>query len=217
MNAPVRCTHGALGASLMDCRKCEQTELAALRAENETKSREQEQERELHLAEIAMLKKEVERWKAFRSHDIRTIEFISGVADRKEKELSDLRHDLDCVVQRETDLLNENIALQAAMVEWQDGATRVAEEYLYHCQNDSERKRVMEIAADLRNLPAPSIERGREIVRDAARYKWLREESSSTLIGAYEWVDRDGRQQRAYLGFHELDAAIDAAREKSNG
>ena len=46
---------------------------------------------------------------------------------------------------------------------------------------------------------------------DAERYRWLRERSHDTAIGTYEWVKRNGRQQRVYLAFDELDAAIDAA------
>lgn len=48
-------------------------------------------------------------------------------------------------------------------------------------------------------------------LKDAERYRWLREHSHETPIGAYEWVERNGRQQRAYLAFDELDTAIDAA------
>jgi hypothetical protein len=56
------------------------------------------------------------------------------------------------------------------------------------------------------------LERENEALRkDAERYRWLRDNSHNTPIGVYEWVERDGRQQRAWLGSNELDAAIDAA------
>ena len=48
-------------------------------------------------------------------------------------------------------------------------------------------------------------------VKDAERYRWLRDNSHNTPVGVYEWVERDGRQQRAWLCSNELDAAIDAA------
>jgi hypothetical protein len=48
-------------------------------------------------------------------------------------------------------------------------------------------------------------------LKDAERYRWLRERSYNTAIGVYEWVDRDGKQQRAYLAVDELDESVDAA------
>jgi hypothetical protein len=58
-----------------------------------------------------------------------------------------------------------------------------------------------------------------ECRKDADRYRWLRDLSHSTPLGVYEWVMRDGRQQRAWLASYELDAAIDAAiaKESDNG
>ena len=47
--------------------------------------------------------------------------------------------------------------------------------------------------------------------KDAERYGWLRDHAQNTLIGVYEWVERDGRQQRAWLAGNELDDVIDAA------
>jgi hypothetical protein len=50
-----------------------------------------------------------------------------------------------------------------------------------------------------------------EAKKNAERYRWLRDHAQNTLIGVYEWVERDGRQQMAWLASNELDAAIDAA------
>ena len=50
-----------------------------------------------------------------------------------------------------------------------------------------------------------------EVRKDAERYRLLRDHAQNTLIGVYEWVERDGRQQRAWLAGNELDDAIDAA------
>jgi hypothetical protein len=49
-----------------------------------------------------------------------------------------------------------------------------------------------------------------ELRKDAERYRWLRDNSHNTPIGVYEWVIRDGREQRAWLVDTELDEAIDA-------
>jgi hypothetical protein len=53
-----------------------------------------------------------------------------------------------------------------------------------------------------------------EAKKDAERYRLLRDHAQNTLIGVYEWVERDGRQQRAWLAGNELDDAIDAAIRK---
>jgi hypothetical protein len=50
-----------------------------------------------------------------------------------------------------------------------------------------------------------------EAKKDADRYRWLRDNSYNVQIGVYEWVERDGRQQRAWLAGNELDDVIDAA------
>jgi hypothetical protein len=52
-----------------------------------------------------------------------------------------------------------------------------------------------------------------EAKKDAERYRWLRDEYDphKTSIGVYEWVNRGGRQQRAWLAGNELDDSIDAA------
>lgn len=98
-------------------------------------------------------------------------------------------------------------ALQAAMAEWQ-------ELVMATCERNS-----MTVTAELvRTLPAPSLERGREIVRNAERYQWLRYNSWSEQVEYNSWylaVDLE-------LGHgdlvtpEEIDAAIDAAREKPN-
>lgn len=48
-----------------------------------------------------------------------TVSDVIAERDALRAENESLRHDLDRVVQRETDLLNENEALQAALAEWQ--------------------------------------------------------------------------------------------------
>jgi hypothetical protein len=50
-----------------------------------------------------------------------------------------------------------------------------------------------------------------EAKKDAERYRWLRDNSYNVQIGVYEMVERDGRQQRAWLAGNELDDVIDAA------
>jgi len=50
-----------------------------------------------------------------------------------------------------------------------------------------------------------------EAKKDAERYRLLRDHAQNTLIGVYEWVERDGRQQMAWLAGNELDDVIDAA------
>jgi len=50
-----------------------------------------------------------------------------------------------------------------------------------------------------------------EAKKDAERYRWLRDNSYNVQIGVYELVNRDGRQQRAWLAGNELDDVIDAA------
>jgi len=50
-----------------------------------------------------------------------------------------------------------------------------------------------------------------EAKEDADRYRWLRDNSYNVQIGVYELVNRDGRQQRAWLAGNELDDVIDAA------
>jgi hypothetical protein len=53
-----------------------------------------------------------------------------------------------------------------------------------------------------------------EAKKDADRYRWLRDNSYNVQIGVYELVNRDGRQQRAWLASNELDEVIDAAMQE---
>ena len=76
---------------------------------------------------------------------------------------------------------------------------------------NDKRKFCYAVEQALDGMKGDYVEIIKELRKDAERYRWLRDNSYNTPIGVYEWVERDGRLQRAWLADNELDAAIDAA------
>ena len=76
---------------------------------------------------------------------------------------------------------------------------------------NDKRKFCYDVEQALDGLKGDYVEIISALRKDAERYRWLRDHAHNTPIGVYEWVNRDGRQQMAWLASNELDDNIDAA------